>query len=156
MRYLIGVGTYSGLDDSIGLRVAEAVSARGLERGFKAIEIGGSVLDLVHYLDDGVESVLVVDTARMGRAPGEWVIFEPGDVTSRKDLSGVSTHEGDVLGVVRFAVSLGRPMPQVTFLGIEPAQIGSGIGVSPELDERFEEYVEASVAFCMSRGSVRT
>lgn len=45
MRYLIGIGTYMGLDDSIGLRIAEEVAARGLDRGFRAIELPGNLLD---------------------------------------------------------------------------------------------------------------
>lgn len=149
MRYLIGIGTYAGFDDSIGLRVAEAVAAEGLDSGFRAIELGGNVLDLVHYLNDETDSVLLVDTAKMGKSPGEYAFFEPGDVDTRKQLAGISTHEGDVLKVLQLAASLGHPLPKVTFLGIEPADIHTEVGLSPELAARFREYVTVAVEFCM-------
>lgn len=147
MQYLVGVGTYYGFDDSIGLRVAEAVAARGLERGFTAIELGGNVLDLVHYLDDDTVRVLVVDTAKIGKSPGEFAFFEAEDVVTRKPVTGISTHEADVLKVLELVAALGNPLPQVTFLGIEPAEIRSEMGLSAALESCFEEYVRAAVGY---------
>lgn len=147
MRYLIGIGTYNGLDDSIGLRVAERIAEAGLDRDFTAIEIGGNLLDVLHYLDAETEHVLIVDSARIGGAPGEYRFFAPSDVESRKDLAGFSTHEGDVLKVLALAESLGQGLPPITILGIEPERIGEGLGLSTALQERLDEYVAAAVAF---------
>ena len=147
MRYLVGIGTYHGRDDSIGLRVAEAIAERGLDRGFSAIDLGGDLLDLVHYLNEETEAVLVVDAARMGRTPGEHVFFTPADVTTCKPAAGVSTHEGDLIKVLEFAAALGRPLPPVTILGVEPAELGDGAELSDALASRFEEYVTAAVGF---------
>lgn len=148
MRYLIGVGTYYGFDDSIGLRVAEAVAERGLDETFTALELGGNVVDLVHYLGGDTERVLIVDSAKMGKAPGEYAFFEAPSVASRKALAGVSTHEGDVLKVLELAASMGTRLPRITFLGIEPAEIRNAMGLSEELASRFDEYVQAAVDFC--------
>lgn len=147
MRYLVGIGNYSGYDDSIGLRVVESVVESGLDRGFRAIELGGNLIDLLHYLDADTECVLVVDSARMGRAPGEHVFFTPDEVTSRKDLAGFSTHEGDLLKVLGLAASLGQALPSITVLGIEPETITTGIGLSAALADRLGEYVAVAVAF---------
>lgn len=152
MRYLIGIGNYSGYDDSIGLRVVEALAEAGLDRDFTAIELGGNLLDLLHYLDEDVEGVLVVDSARMGRTPGEFVFFTPEMATTRKELAGFSTHEGDLLKVLELAASLGRPLPPITVLGIEAETITTGIGLSPTLEARLEEYVAAAVDF-LGRGA---
>lgn len=149
MRYLVGIGNYYGFDDSIGLRVAEAIGDRGLDRGFRAIDLGGNLLDLVHYLGAEVEQVLIVDSARMGSAPGEFAFFTPDDVTSRKHTPGFSTHEGDLLKVLEFAESLGEPLAPITILGIEPAETKMEPGLSAQLEERFEEYVDAAVSFVM-------
>ncbi|MDO9173267.1 MAG: hydrogenase maturation protease [Actinomycetota bacterium] len=147
MRYLVGIGNYYGLDDSIGLRVAEAIGDRGLDRGFRAIDLGGNLLDLVHYLGAEVEQVLIVDSARMGRAPGEFAFFAPSDAISRKPTADFSTHEGDLLKVLEFAASLGEPLAPVTILGIEPAEVDNEPGLSAPLSERLDEYVDAAVAF---------
>jgi hydrogenase maturation protease len=147
VRYLVGIGTYAATDDSIGLRVAEAIAAEGLDKGFTAIDLGGNLLDLLHYLGDGIERVLVVDAARMGREPGEHQLFTLAHARTRKELAGFSTHEDDLAKVLELARALGRPLPPITVLGIEPADVSSGMGLSPALEARFREYVVAAVGF---------
>ncbi|MGV8084062.1 MAG: hydrogenase maturation protease [Coriobacteriia bacterium] len=155
MRYLIGIGTYAALDDSIGLRVAETIAEERLDEagdgggaggaGFRAVELAGGLVDLIGYLGEETEAVLVVDAARMGLAPGEWRFFSAADVETRKELSGLSSHEGDLMKVLAFAETLGRPLPPITVLGIEPEETGGGFGLSASLEARFREYVEAAV-----------
>jgi hydrogenase maturation protease len=147
VRYLIGIGNYYGLDDSIGLRIAETIGERGLDRGFQAIDMGGNLFDLVHYLGGDSEQVLIVDAARMGREPGHYEFFEPADVTTRKRGAGMSTHEGDLMKVIEFAESLGGVLAPVTVMGIEPALLGNEPGLSPLLQSRFEDYVAAALEF---------
>jgi len=147
MRYLIGIGTYMGLDDSIGLRIAEEVAARGLDRGFRAIELPGNLLDLLHYFGPDTADMLVVDSARMGLAPGEYRFFLPDDVVTRKSLEGISTHEGDLMKVFELARELSVTVPPVTLMGIEPATIVPEMGLSRVLEERFGEYLAAAAGF---------
>ena len=143
MRYLIGIGTYMGLDDSIGLRIAEAIAERGLDRGFRAIDLPGNLLDVLHYCDPDTEAMLVVDSARMGLEPGEYRFFSADDVVTHKSLDGISTHEGDLMKVLELASELGLEIPPITLLGIEPAEIAPEMGLSAALEQRFEEYVGA-------------
>lgn len=147
MRYLIGIGTYLGQDDSVGLRVAEAIAEAGLERGFRAIVLAGDLLDVIHYLDAGTEDVLVVDSARMGLAPGEHRFFTPDAARTAKPRSLSSTHGGDLLQVLALASALAQETPSVTIMGIEPERVSRGDGLSPALQQRFDEYVEAAVGF---------
>jgi hydrogenase maturation protease len=147
MRYLIGIGTYLGLDDSIGLRIAESIGEDGLAHDFQAIDLGGNLLDLLHYFVPETEAVLIIDTARMGAEPGEYRFFRPEQVTSRKQLAGFSTHEDDLMKVLEFADSLALSLPPITIMGIEPARIAPEEGLSASLAARFDEYVEAAVGF---------
>lgn len=147
MRYLIGIGNYYGRDDSVGLRIAETIAERGLDDGFRAIDLGGNLLDLVHYLDEGTEQVLIVDSARMGAQAGEYAFFTPDEVETRKELAGFSSHEGDLMKVLEFATAMGGPLPPVTILGIEPAELADEPGLSPLLEARFDEYLAAAVGF---------
>ena len=150
MRYLIGTGNYTGFDDSIGLRVAETIAEDGVDYSFRVIALGGNLLDLIHYLDSGSDTVLIVDCARMGMAPGEYLFFGPDQVNTRKELAGISTHEADLLRVLDLAASLDRQLPAVTILGIEPEEIRTEVGLSATLASRFEEYVEAALGFFAS------
>ena len=104
----------------------------------------------MHYLDAENELVLIVDSARMDAAPGEYAFFRPEQVVTRKQLAGVSTHEGDLLNVLELAAAMGGPLAPVTILGIEPAELGDGAELSPVIAERFDEYVTAAVEFMAS------
>ncbi len=145
MRYLIGFGNYTASDDSIGVRLVEAIAERGLDAGFRAVDLATNSLNLLAYLQTDTEAVLIVDSARMGEPPGTVRFFAPADVHARTPQGGVSTHEGDVLHVLELAASLGYPAPRLLIMGIEPASVAPGIGLSPPLAERFEEYVVTAV-----------
>jgi hydrogenase maturation protease len=152
VRYLIGIGNYYGRDDSIGLRIAEHIGESGLDTGFRAVDLGGNLLDLVHYLDEDSEQVLIVDSARMGLEPGDFKFFAPQQAASHKALGGFSTtHEGDLLKVLEFAAAIGGELPPITILGVEPAELRDEPGLSSELESRFDEYVVAALAFFAAR-----
>ncbi|MDD5628103.1 MAG: hydrogenase maturation protease [Elusimicrobia bacterium] len=149
MRYLIGVGTYAAFDDSIGLRLIEHIAERGLEKGFRAIDLSGNTINLLDYLEPATEHILIVDSARIGRRPGEFEFFKPEDVESKKELSGLSTHEGDLLKTLEFARAMKRHIPPITLMGIQPEVIKNEMGLSPALTARLAEYAEAAVRRCL-------
>lgn len=146
MKVLVGVGSYSGFDDSIGLRVVEHIAEKGLDTDFRAVDLSANSLNLFAYLDPSTEGLLIVDSARMGKRPGEYLFFEPGQVESRKTLAGFSTHEGDLLKVLELARQTGYPIPPILFLGIEPECLKNEMGVSPALEARIPEYAAAAIS----------
>lgn len=148
MNYLIGIGTYTAWDDSIGLRIAEtlAETERDEAAGFRAIDLGGTLLDVLGYLD-GAEKLLVVDTALMGEEPGTYRFFKPGEVVDRKQLEGASTHEGNLMSVLRLAQSMGTSIDPVTIMGIQPESSRVGTGLSAALEQNLSEYLNAAVQF---------
>jgi hydrogenase maturation protease len=125
--------------------VIEHVVATGLDRGFAAVDLSTDALSLVAYLSDGTEGMLVVDAARIGLAPGDFRIFTPDEVETRKELSGLTTHEGDVLRVLETAKEAGFPVPPTAIMGIEPCEMGSGTALSALLAERVPEYAAAAI-----------
>lgn len=145
MRYLVGFGNYTSYDDSIGLRIVEHIAERGLEQGFRALDLSTNSLDLVSYLNADTEAVLIVDSARMGMAPGEVHFFTPEEVESRKEPGHLSTHEGDVLKVLELARAMGYPEPPILIMGIEPERVTSEIGLSKALEERLPGYAAAAI-----------
>jgi len=98
-------------DDAVGPRVIEHVVANGLDRGFVAVDLSTDALSLVAYLNVDTEAVLVVDAAHLGLAPGDFRFFSPDEVETQKELSGLTTHEGDALKVVELARGAGYPIP---------------------------------------------
>ena len=107
MRYLVGVGGYLAGDDGVGPRVVDYVLENGLDQDLEAIDLSTDAVSLVAYLDDDTEAVLVVDAAHLGLAPGDFRVFSPEQVETRKELGGLTTHEGDVLKVLELAREAG-------------------------------------------------
>jgi len=146
LRYLIGLGNYTAFDDSIGVRVIEHVVENNLEHGFRAIDLGANSLSLVAYLDPATTAILIVDTARMGMAPGACRCFLSDEVLTRKSLPGLSTHEADVLKIVELARDAGQHIPPLAFFGIEPAIIKDEIGVSETLALKIPKYARQAIS----------
>lgn len=151
MRFLIGVGSYAGSDDGVGLRIIEHIVEKGLEKGFRAMDLSSNSLNLIGYLQPGTEAVVIVDSAKMGLAPGAYRFFEPREAESRKELTGLSTHEGDVLKVLELARRTQAAVPPVIIMGIEPEALGTGMGLSKALESRLGEYAEAAIRRLLER-----
>jgi hydrogenase maturation protease len=145
VRYLVGVGSYMAGDDAVGPRVVEYVVAQGLDRDFEAVDLSSDAMSLVAYLGDDTEAVVVVDAARLGLSPGEYLIFGADEVETQKELSGLTTHEGDVLKVLELARDAGFSIPPVAIMGIEPYELGEGTALSQLLAERVPSYAAAAI-----------
>jgi hydrogenase maturation protease len=145
MRYLVGVGNYNMFDDSIGIRLIEAVEERGLDKNFQALDLSSNVINLLSYCNESTEKMVIVDSAKMGKKPGEFCFFSPEQVVSEKQLVQISTHEGDVLKVVRLAQQLNYAVPPIMFMGIEPESIKPGSGLSLILASNMEIYIAEAI-----------
>ena len=132
-------------DDAVGPRVIEHVVANGLDRGLVAVDLSTDALSLVAYLNVDTEAVLVVDAAHLGLAPGDFRFFSPDEVETQKELSGLTTHEGDVLKVVELARGAGYPIPPLAVMGIEPCEMGDVMTLSERLEERLPAYAAAAI-----------
>ena len=145
MRVLIGVGNYSACDDGIGLRIIEHIAEKGLDKGFRAVDLSSNSLNLFSYLHSGTEALLIVDSAKMGEKPGDYLFFEPSAARSRKKLAGLSAHEGDVIKVLELAREMKAPIPPMLIMGIEPKSLKGGMGLSKALENRVPEYASAAI-----------
>ncbi len=145
MRYLIGIGNYSMFDDSIGIRIIENIIAKNMEKDFRALDLSGNALNLLSYLGRETEKIIIVDTARLNLPPGDYRFFVPESVRSVKDLTGITSHEGDMVKVIELARETGYYIPRIIFMGIEPKTIKSEFGLSEILKDRIQRYTEAAI-----------
>jgi hydrogenase maturation protease len=145
LRYIIGVGNYSMADDGIGLRIVEHIARNGLDRGFEAVDIADEGTRLLFYLTEKTEKIVLIDAADLGLAPGEYRLFKPEDVETKKETGGLTTHEGDVLRVLDLARNLRYPIPPITILAIQPGSLEPAMELSPALRERFETYLRLAL-----------
>jgi hydrogenase maturation protease len=77
MKYIIGIGTYAGGDDSIGLKIIEYMDKNYPRRDFKLIDMSDNGLNIFAYLNQDTSSILLVDCVKMGKQPGEHMELSP-------------------------------------------------------------------------------
>jgi hydrogenase maturation protease len=145
LRYIIGIGNYSMADDGIGLRIVEHIAQNGLDRDFDAIDLADDGIRFLFYLNEETEKIVLIDAVDLGLPPGECRLFKPDDVASTKDMKRLTTHESDILEILRFAGSLGYRIPPITILGIQPGDLNPRMELSPALQERFSTYLRVAL-----------
>jgi len=121
---VIGVGNLLMGDDGVGPRVAQGLEARDLPPGVEAIDGGLAGLSILDWLE-GRQLAIIVDAAKMGKAPGTVRRFSPDSVTSGADGEGLGFHETPLMGVLELGRRVGA-LPPIAVYGIEPDSIAAG------------------------------
>src|SRR5450759_27457 len=138
---VIGLGNRLLSDEGIGLVILEALARKAAE--FPAVdflELGTGGLALLHALM-GRKTVLILDCARMGAAPGTMRRFTPDTVRAGDAPPRLSLHEGNVLGLIALARRVDECPERIIIFGIQPETLAPGETVSPVLQARLPEYL---------------
>jgi hydrogenase maturation protease len=144
-RWIIGLGNHTMADDAVGLRIAEAIAQGHPSADYGVDCLPDSGIRLLDFFTTETEKVILIDAMSAGKAPGEFFFFGPDDVNNWKRLANRSTHEGDLLSVIRLGSEMGLPLPRIVIMGIEPREIECRIGLSDLLQSRLSSYVEAAI-----------
>ncbi len=131
---VIAVGNAFCGDDGVGAAVlAELAGMRSATVDpvgmVDLVDLGTDALALVDQLDPGTPC-LVVDAARMGCEPGAVVMFRPDEARLRIRSDGLSLHGLGLAEAFALAGQLGRMPGDLKVIGVEPAQVGLGTGLS--------------------------
>lgn len=140
---VIGLGNSLLADEGIGVRVVEDLSRRAAEfPGVEFLAAGTAGMAVVHAMA-GRRKAVLVDCARMDEKPGTCRRFLPDDAASRKQLSGLSLHEGDLMAMIDLSRRLGEAPPDIVVFGIQPADVSMSEQLSPILEAGLAEYEQA-------------
>ena len=132
---LLGIGNRLRGDDGAGSMLAENLSLRGMtafDCGIVPENFTGPLRRLSPDL------LIIIDACSMGLNPGE---FRKVPLTEFTDADSFNSHSPGVIGLVRY---LKEFIPEIIFIGIEPASMEFGEGLSPEVQEgisRLEEII---------------
>jgi hydrogenase maturation protease len=122
---VIAVGNAFCGDDGVGAAVLAGLGPAGLE----LVDLGTDTLALIDELAPGGRCV-VVDAARMGLAPGEVAVFRPDEARLRIRGDGLSLHGLGLAEAFGLAAQLGRLPDDLLVIGVEPAGVAPGSGLS--------------------------
>lgn len=129
---VLGIGNPLCRDDGIGIRIIQEMRYSGKYPGIELID-GGTSPDLLSLLDQDVGKLVIVDALKGGGPPGSIyrLAIDDGNISEE---TPVSLHGLGVLDSLLLMNKLGMPRPEVTIVGVEPADVSHGLKLSAQLE----------------------
>lgn len=135
---VLGVGNLLMQDEGVGGRALEALEERFLiPPAVELLDGGTAGLELLNQLACR-DALIIVDAVNSGKPPGTVVRFEGEQVPAvfRKKISPHQLGISDLLAAARLTDLLPR---HVVLFGVQPAQLGTGLELSPQVAGALEE-----------------
>ena len=131
---VLGLGNLLLSDDAVGLRLLEDLARETWTDEVEFVDGGTQGLALLPYLSER-EAVLVLDAIGLGAEPGTVHILRDEDVRRLRGQRAETAHEGNGLTLLETARLLGEKLPNLVVIGVEPAHVRTGVGLSSEVAE---------------------
>ena len=129
---VLGIGNVILRDEGFGVRVAEYLSSHyTFPEGVQVIDGGTLGIELTQYVT-GTKKLLVIDTVEDGAAPGTMFRFENEEINVRFQKK-ISSHDLGIQDLLAFLEVTGKKIEDVVILGVQPADLEAGVGLSPTL-----------------------
>lgn len=149
---VLGLGNILLQDEGVGVRVAERLRERyAFPDGVEVMDGGVRGLALMPYLE-GVSRLLIIDAVRSGKEPGT-LIRLAGDEIPAVLSPKISPHQEGLADLLWVAKIAGPCPSEIVLWGVEPAQIETGLELSPpvaaQVDALVQKVVEELAAWGM-------
>jgi len=136
---VLGVGNELMRDDGVGVHVVRRLTREPLDPRVETLEAGTAVADALDLVPVGA-AVVAVDAASGGGRPGSTYRFGLSDLAAER---GVSLHETSLPEAFALAEVAGAKCGEVVVVGVEPAEVKPGEGLSPILEARLPAILQA-------------
>jgi len=141
-----GIGNIFLGDDGLGPEVARRLSAEPavLAAGVRVVDYGIRGLHLAYDLLDGVDALVLVDALPGEGPPGTVTVLSVGaaDVESwTGGPQGVDAHNLHPAAVLANLLHMGGQLPPTYVVGVRPATLDEGIGLSAPVALAVDEAV---------------
>jgi hydrogenase maturation protease len=131
---VLGLGNLLLSDDAAGLHLEAALAAeRGASAQVEFVDGGTQGLALLHYLANR-RAILVLDAVGLGAEPGSVHVLRGPAIDGLRMRRSTTAHEGNALELLATARLLGDVAEEIVVVGVEPARIATGIGLSPQVE----------------------
>jgi hydrogenase maturation protease len=128
-RAVVGLGNPYRCDDGVGPALVDRLAERDLP-STDLLDLGDAGFELVHVLAD-YETVVIVDAVAFGGEPGEIAVFDPDDAEPTRAQRG--SHRTDPFELLELAGQVGETPAAVRLVGVQPADVSFGEGLTPPL-----------------------
>jgi len=140
-KFVLGIGNVLLRDEGVGCHVVHALEGIPLP-DVKIID-GGTCPDVLQLLEDA-DKLIIVDAVKGGGMPGQIYRFHLEDITLEQKPF-LSLHD---IGLVDnlMLMQLWRNIGEAVIIGVEPREINWGLELSPELQEKMPQIIDAILA----------
>jgi hydrogenase maturation protease len=139
---VLGLGNILCGDDGLGVAaVRHLARTRSLGPGVRLADGGVLGLSLLPTLE-AARRAIIVDAVRCDRPPGELVVVDGEDVLPAL-RERLSPHEVGVWDLLWAARLRGRAPDRIAIVGLVPASVALGVGLSPAVEAAIPALIEA-------------
>jgi hydrogenase maturation protease len=133
---VIGIGNPLRRDDGIGIILLEKLVEKkdNLSENLEYIDGGTGGMNLLHLLAS-YDKVLIIDAVDFKGKPGDYKIFKSNKVISQKQSIDFSTHESDMLKIIKLSKKLDECPDEILIFGIQPKDVSYGQNLSDEIKQ---------------------
>ncbi len=138
---VLGVGNVLLKDEGVGIHVIHALPGSLLPTGAEVEIIDGGTSPNVLHLLDGADRLVIIDAVEGGGEPGTIYRFRAGDI----ELEGkcvLSIHQIGLLEDLEMMEHMGSKQKDVVIIGVEPKEMGWGLELSSELEQKIPKIVK--------------
>jgi hydrogenase maturation protease len=128
---VLGLGNVLMGDDAVGPTVIKVLEAEyEFPEGVSVQDLGTPGLDLTPYLA-GLGAVVFVDTVRASGAPGEVRLYRRDEILKHPPQPRLSPHDPGLKEALLTVEFSGSGPREVLLVGVIPAEVKTGVGLSP-------------------------
>jgi hydrogenase maturation protease len=148
---VLGLGNLLNRDEGVGVQALEPLRRR-LERASGIEILDGGVLGLALLpLVESAGSLLILDAVDARRAPGTIIELAGEEIPLYSEVR-ISWHQVTFQEVLQLAQARGRLPRRFHLVGAQPADISTGLGLSPAVAAALPELVDRAVNILSSWG----
>ena len=140
-KLVLGIGNVLLRDEGIGCHVVYALERIPLP-DVKVID-GGTCPDVLQFLEDA-DKLVIVDAVKGGGMPGQIYRFHFEDITLEQKPF-LSLHDVGLVDSLML-MQLWHNIDEAVIIGVEPREINWGLELSPELQEKMPQIIDAILA----------
>ncbi len=135
-----GIGNVFLTDDGFGSEVARRLAMQPLPDRVRVVDYGIRGMHLAYDLLDGYAGLVVIDALPGEGPPGELAVVEVGpDDLGEGELDA---HGMAPVAVLASLGQLGGSLPPTYIVGCQPADVGEGMGLTPDVAAAVEPAIE--------------
>lgn len=140
---VLGLGNELFTDEGVGVAAARAVARRGIP-GVEVLDGGTLGIALLPSVE-GRRSLLVLDAVLdPGLAPGELVVLDAAEIDRARGVL-FSAHQVGITEVLGAATLAGRAPERIAAVGMAPASLETGYGLSEVAAARLDAMVDLAL-----------